>query len=47
MPQLQVFFLAMPATILIGMLLLLVTVGVMMGVFLEDLGAFLAELGGR
>ena len=47
MPQLQVFFLAMPATILIGMLLLLVTLGVMMGVFLEDLAQFLAELGGR
>ncbi len=47
MPQLQVFFLAMPATILIGMLLLLVTVGVMMGVFLEELGAFLGSLGGR
>jgi flagellar biosynthetic protein FliR len=47
MPQLQVFFLAMPATILIGMLLLLVALGVMMGVFLEDLAQFLAELGGR
>jgi flagellar biosynthetic protein FliR len=47
MPQLQVFFLAMPATILIGMLLLFVVVGVMMGVFLEDLGKFLMELGGR
>ena len=47
MPQLQVFFLAMPATILIGMLLLLVALGVMMGVFLEDLAEFLAELGGR
>jgi flagellar biosynthesis protein FliR len=41
MPQLQVFFLAMPATILIGMLVLLATVGVMMGVFVEELGAFL------
>jgi flagellar biosynthetic protein FliR len=47
MPQLQVFFLAMPATILIGMLLLLVALGVMMGVFLEVLAQFLAELGGR
>jgi flagellar biosynthesis protein FliR len=47
MPQLQVFFLAMPATILIGMLLLLVALGVMMGVFLEDLAQFLGELGGR
>ena len=41
MPQLQVFFLAMPATILVGMLVLLATLGVMMGVFVEDLGAFL------
>jgi flagellar biosynthetic protein FliR len=41
MPQLQVFFLAMPATILVGMLLLFAALGVMMGVFLEDLGAFL------
>jgi flagellar biosynthetic protein FliR len=47
MPQLQVFFLAMPATILIGMLVLLAVIGVMMGVFLEDLGKFLMELGGR
>jgi flagellar biosynthetic protein FliR len=41
MPQLQVFFLAMPATILIGMLVLLAVLGVMMGLFVEDLGAFL------
>jgi flagellar biosynthesis protein FliR len=47
MPQLQVFFLAMPATILIGMAVLLAVVGVMMGVFLSDLGAFLREIGGR
>jgi flagellar biosynthetic protein FliR len=47
MPQLQVFFLALPATILIGMLVLLAVVGVMMGVFLEDLGSFLSSLGGR
>jgi hypothetical protein len=29
------------------MLLLLVALGVMMGVFLEDLAQFLGELGGR
>jgi flagellar biosynthesis protein FliR len=45
MPQLQVFFLAMPATILIGMLVLLAVVGVMMGAFVTDLGAFLRGLG--
>jgi flagellar biosynthetic protein FliR len=47
MPQLQVFFLAMPATILIGMVVLLAVIGVMMGVFVEDVGRFLTELGGR
>ncbi len=41
MPQLQVFFLAVPASILGGMLVLLVVVGIMMGVFLDDLGSFL------
>jgi flagellar biosynthetic protein FliR len=46
MPQLQVFFLAIPASILGGMLVLLAAVGVMMGVFLDDLGAFLRELSG-
>jgi flagellar biosynthetic protein FliR len=45
MPQLQVFFLAMPATILIGMVILLVALGAMMGVFITDLGRFLGELG--
>jgi flagellar biosynthesis protein FliR len=47
MPQLQVFFLAMPATILVGMLVFLGVVGVMMGVFIEDLGKFIGSLGGR
>ena len=47
MPQLQVFFLALPATILIGMLVLLAAVGVMMDVFLADLGRFLSDLGTR
>jgi flagellar biosynthetic protein FliR len=46
MPQLQVFFLAMPASILAGMVVLLAVVGVMMTVFLGALGAFLRELGG-
>jgi len=47
MPQLQVFFLAMPATILIGMAVLLAVVGTMMGVFVSALGDFMRELGGR
>ncbi len=46
MPQLPVFFLAMPATILAGMIILLAIVGVMMGVFLQDIGDFLREIGG-
>lgn len=47
MPQLQVFFLAIPASILGGMLMLLVVVGVMMAVFLEQLGGFLRQLTGN
>jgi flagellar biosynthetic protein FliR len=47
MPQLQVFFLAMPAAILIGMAVLLAVVGVMMGVFISGLGDFMREMGGR
>jgi flagellar biosynthesis protein FliR len=47
MPQMPVFFLALPATILAGMIILLAVVGVMMGVFLQDIGDFLREIGGR
>ncbi|MDR7036847.1 flagellar biosynthetic protein FliR [Methylobacterium sp. BE186] len=47
MPQLQVFFVAVPASILIGMAILLGSLGVMMGVFLDDLGRYLAEFTGR
>jgi len=45
MPQMQVFFVATPASIMIGMLVMLATIGVMMGVFVDDLGRFLADLG--
>ena len=45
MPQLQVFFITVPATILLGMVVLLGAVGVMMGVFVEDLGRYLSDLG--
>ena len=45
MPQMQVFFVATPASIMIGMLVFLATVGVIMGVFVDDLGRFLADLG--
>ncbi|WP_264045838.1 flagellar biosynthetic protein FliR [Methylobacterium flocculans] len=47
MPQMQVFFVAVPASVLIGMLLLLGSLGIMMGVFLDDLGRYLADLTGR
>jgi flagellar biosynthetic protein FliR len=45
MPQMQVFFVATPASILIGMLVLLATLGVMMAVFVDDLGRWLAQIG--
>lgn len=45
MPQMQVFFLAMPATILGGMIVLIAVIGVMMSVFIEGLGGFLAQFG--
>jgi flagellar biosynthetic protein FliR len=47
MPQMQVFFLAMPLTILIGMLVLLAALGAMMSIYLGQLGSFLAEFGRR
>jgi flagellar biosynthetic protein FliR len=46
MPQLQVFFLAVPASIMGGMLVMLVVLGVMMSVFIDDLGAFLRQFTG-
>lgn len=47
MPQLQVFFVAVPASILVGMMILLACLGIIMGVFLDDLGRYLAEYLGR
>ncbi|WP_430913114.1 flagellar biosynthetic protein FliR [Methylobacterium sp. sgz302541] len=47
MPSLQVFFVGVPASILIGMMILFGSLGVMMGVFLDDLGRYLAEFTGR
>ncbi|MEH3147595.1 MAG: flagellar biosynthetic protein FliR [Methylobacterium frigidaeris] len=45
MPQMQVFTVALPASILIGMAVMMATLGVVMGVFVDDLGRFLAEMG--
>jgi flagellar biosynthetic protein FliR len=44
MPQMQVFFVAMPLTILGGLLILLLVIGAMMGVFLGHLEGVLREL---
>jgi len=44
MPQMQVFFVGMPLSIMIGFLILLVVVSAMMGTFLEFLGGVLREL---
>jgi flagellar biosynthesis protein FliR len=44
MPQMQVFFVGLPLSILIGMLILLVVIGAMMGTFLEFFGAVLRQI---
>jgi flagellar biosynthetic protein FliR len=46
MPQFQIFFLAMPATILVGMVVMLAVLAVMMSVFIENLGGFISQIGG-
>jgi flagellar biosynthetic protein FliR len=43
MPQLQIFFLAMPASILIGTVILVVALGVMMNVYMQHLAAVLGQ----
>src|SRR6059036_2842383 len=44
MPQMQVFFVGLPASILIGFLILLLVVGAMMGTFLGSVEGVLREL---
>jgi len=44
MPQMQVFFVALPASILIGFLFLILVLGTMMGLFLDYVGSVLHEL---
>jgi flagellar biosynthesis protein FliR len=44
MPQMQVYFVAVPLSILLGYLILLVVVGAMMGAFLTFVGSALREL---
>lgn len=43
MPQAQVFFMLMPANLALGIMLLMLTVGLMLTVFLERFEAFLAQ----
>ena len=45
MPQLQVFFLGLPASILIGFAILLALVGVLMGTFISYLGGVFEQIG--
>lgn len=44
MPQLQVFFLGLPASILLGFLILFAIVGLLMSTFMEYLGSVLGQL---
>jgi flagellar biosynthesis protein FliR len=44
MPQMQVFFVALPASILIGFLFLILALGSMMGLFLDYAGGVLHQL---
>ena len=44
MPQMQVFFVALPLSILIGLFFLLLALGAMMGFFLDYVGGVLHEL---
>jgi flagellar biosynthetic protein FliR len=44
MPQMQVYFVGMPLSILLGFLILFLVVGAMMGTFLDFLGGVLREL---
>lgn len=44
MPQMQVFFIGLPLSILLGLLLLLLVIGAMMGTFVSYLQAVLANL---
>ncbi len=44
MPQMQVFFVGLPLSILLGFLILILVISAMMGTFLEFLGGVLREL---
>jgi len=44
MPQMQVFFVGLPLSILLGFLILLVVLGAMMAIFLGEVGSVLGDL---
>lgn len=44
MPQMQVFFIGLPLSILLGLLLLMLVIGAMMGTFVEYIGSVLGSL---
>ena len=47
MPQIQVFFVGVPITIIIGMLVLVAVLGLMMNLYLADVGHILSSFGLR
>jgi flagellar biosynthesis protein FliR len=47
MPTLQVFFLGAPAIILLGVLVMMATIGVMMNAYIREMTAYLSLLNGR
>ena len=47
MPQMQVFFIGLPLSILLGLLLLMLVIGAMMGTFTGYLEGVLSELAPR
>jgi flagellar biosynthetic protein FliR len=44
MPQMQVFFIGLPLSILLGLLLLILVMGTMMGIFVDYLGTVLGQM---
>jgi flagellar biosynthetic protein FliR len=46
MPQMQVFFIGLPLSILLGLMLLVLTLGALMGMFTSYLQGVLSQLAG-
>jgi flagellar biosynthetic protein FliR len=47
MPQIQVFFIGVPLTIIVGLLVLIATIGLMMNLYLADVGRIFTTFGMR